>query len=136
MMPQGMGRRFRKMISGLLFLSVVIMSAAQAHATVLQVMHDAVHPTAAAHHDVIADAQLSLSGHDHTGLPCAGHDGAHGLTCCCFGCGCPMMSGWLPVPATGLPAIVATTFGYLDASTARPDDLRFAPALPPPRPIV
>jgi hypothetical protein len=134
-MPQGMGRRFRKMISGLLFLSIIVMSVAQAHATILLVMHDAIRSTAAVHHGGIAGATVPLSGHDHTGSPCKGHDGAHGLTCC-FSNGCPMMSGWLPVPTTVLPAIVATTLGYLDASTPRPDGLRFAPTPPPPRRIV
>lgn len=107
-MPQGMGRRFRKMISGLLCLSVLVMSIVQAHATVLSIMHDAVNTSAAIHHDGMADAMAPPSAHHHTGSPCKGHDGACGLTCC-FISGCSMMSGWLPVSATVLPAIMPTT---------------------------
>ena len=134
-MPQGMGQRFRKMISGLLFLSVLVMSIVQAQATVLPIMHDAINTSAAIHHDGIADAKAALSAHHHTGSPCKGHDGAHGLACCYIS-GCSMMSGWLPVPATVLPAIMPTTLVYLDSSPVRPDGLQFAPTLPPPRRIV
>jgi hypothetical protein len=131
-MPQGMGRWFRGMISGLLFLSVLVVSIAQAHATFLLILHNAGHTTAAAFHDGLADAQVALSDHDHTGLPCKGHDRAHGLACCCTS-GCPMM---LPVPGTAMPAIVPMTLVYRDSSTMRPDGLQFAPTLPPPRGIV
>jgi hypothetical protein len=131
-MPQGMSRRFRDMISGLLFVSVLVVSIAQADATAPLVIHDAGHTTAAAHHDGLADAQVPLSGHDHTGLPCKGHDGAHGLACCCTG-GCSMM---LPVWGAAMLATAPTTLVYLDSSTTRPDGLQFAPTLPPPRGMV
>jgi hypothetical protein len=131
-MPQGMGRWFRGMISGLLFLSVLVVSVAQAHATALLVIRNAGHASAAAFHDGLADAQVPLSGHDHTGLPCKGRDGAHGLACC-FTSGCPMT---LPVPGTAVPAVVPTMLVYLESSTMRPDGLQFAPTLPPPRGIV
>jgi len=67
------------MISGLLCLSVLVMSIVQAHATVLPVMHDAVNTSAAIHHDGMADAMAPPSAHHHTGSPCKGHDGACGL---------------------------------------------------------
>ena len=123
-MPRGMGRRFRKMISGLLFLSVLVMSVVQAHSTVSPVMHGG-----------MADAMAPLSAHHHTGSPCKGQDGARGLACC-FVSGCSTMSGWLFVPTTVLPAIMPATLVYPDSSPVRPDGLQFAPALPPPRRIV
>jgi hypothetical protein len=130
-MPQGMGRRFRKMVSGLLFLSVLVMSIVQTYAAVSPIMHDAIHTSGAIQHDGTADAIAPRSAHHHTESPCKGH-GAHGLACCCIS-GCSMMSAWLPVPATVLPAIMPTTLVYLDSSPVRPDDVQFAPTLPPPR---
>src|SRR5450759_4316076 len=67
------------MISGLLCLSVLVMSIVQAHATILPVMHDAVNTSAAIHHDGMADAMAPPWAHHHTGSPCKGHDGACGL---------------------------------------------------------
>jgi hypothetical protein len=133
-MPQGMGTLFRKMVSGLLVLSVLLLSFAQAHAA-LPVSHDATVTLTAVDHDGTAGAVAPFSADDRTGSPCKGHDGAHCLACC-FAGACSMMSGWLPVPSTVLSAIMPVTLVYFDASTTRPGGLRSAPALPPPRRIV
>lgn len=71
----------------------------------------------------------------HDGSPCKGHDKAHGLACCSMG-GCPMMTGWLPITAVVLPAILPTSASYLDAPSSRAVGIPSTPTLPPPRLIV
>ena len=134
-MPQDRSQRFRMMISGLLFLSILIVSVVQAHAAVSLIMHDAASETIASHNGSLVDATSPLTDHHHSGVPCTGHHGTHGLGCCCCS-GCSMLSGWLPAPAITSPAIAPTTLVYLHAAATRPDGLPSAPIPPPPRHIV
>ncbi len=134
-MPRGMGRRFRKLIAGLLVLSVFVLSVVQAQATVLPVMHAAIGTSAAMHRAGAADAMAPLPGQNHTGSPCKSHAGTQPMACCFIG-GCSAMPGWLSVAATVPPAIMPETLVYPGSPPARLDGLRFAPASPPPRSIV
>jgi hypothetical protein len=127
-MPRGMGRGFREIVSGLLLLTVLFVSIAQAHANACLFISNVGH----------ADCSSRCSG-GHEGALfevrpqwAATHDGAYGLMCCCSS-ECSMM---LPGSGTAMPAIVSATLVYPDRSTTRPDDLRFAPTLPPPRAIL
>ena len=134
-MSQGMGRRFRKMVAGLLVLSVLVLSVVQTQATVLPVVHAAIAAPAAIHCAGSAHAMAPLPGQYHTGAPCRSHDGTQAMACC-FIDGCPVVSGWLSVAATALPSIVPTTLVYPGSPPVRLDGLLFAPAPPPPRRIV
>jgi len=134
-MPQGMGRRFRKMIAGLLVLSVFVLSVVQAQAAVLPGTQGASGASAAVHPAGTADAMAPLPGQYHTGSPCKSHDGTQAMACCFIG-GCSAMSGWISVAATVLPAIMPTTLVYPGSPSVRLDGLLFAPAPPPPRRIV
>jgi len=155
-MPQGMGRRVRRMISGLLLLSVfalsvfapsvlapsvlapsvlapsvLAMSIVQADAAVLPITHVAIGTSAAIHQDIAADAVAPFPTPHHIGWPCEGHE-TRGLACCGIS-GCPTISAGLPGPTMASPAIMPTTLAYLDSSPVRPDGLQFAPTVPPPR---
>ena len=132
-MPQGRSQRFRMMLSGLLFLSMLAVSVVQTHAAVLLIEHGAASESIASHNGSIAGATSPLTDH-RSGVPCNGHHATHGLVCCCSGCS--MFSGSLPAPAVISLTIASTTLVYLDASTTRPDGLPPAPTLPPPRHIV
>jgi hypothetical protein len=135
MLPQGMGRWLRMMISGALLLSLLIASIAQAPATGLRVVHAGIHPMTAAQHDCAEGMKMPVASHGHTGLPCKDHDGAHGLPCCCGG-GSAMMFGTIAVPTTLMPAIVPAAPAYLNKAAMPPDGLQFAPTVPPPRAAV
>ena len=133
-MPNGVGRGFNRLISGLLLLGLLAMSIVQAQATVPPGIHGGIAATAAVAHDVAMAGDLWRSAHEHGGAPCDGHDGTNGPACCLTGA-CPMLSGWLPVSPTVLPAIAPMMLVYPDAPPVRADGVRSAPTLPPPRHI-
>ena len=92
-MPEGSGRMFSKVLSGLLVLVVLIMSVVQANASILSVAQFAGHPTAITHHNG-TDIAAPPHSHDHSGSPCQDRDGTDGLPCC-FAGSCSMLAGWL-----------------------------------------
>ena len=132
---QSLGRRLRMTISGALFLSFLIASIAPANAAELLAAHDVMHAMETAQHVAAASPQLSSGVNHHTGTPCNGQDGAHGLPCCSTG-GCSMVFGWIATPANFALFIVPAAPVYLNKALMPPDGLQFPPTLRPPRHFV
>jgi len=131
-MPRGRGRRFRTMIAGLLFLSILVMSIVQAQAMGLPCTQGAIVEAPTVAHEMAMAGDLWRSADVQSGAPCRGHDGMNGPTCCLAG-GCPILLGWLPVSATVLPAIAPMVAVYRDPLSVLADGVRPVPTLPPPR---
>jgi len=122
------------MMTGLLFLSALVMSIAPAYAAVCPDTHDAGVASSAATHDAGTAGDVWRPVHASGGVPGDGRGAIHGPACCVTG-SCSMLLGWLPVPAGVLGVIAPTVLAYPDASSIRIDGVRSAPTLPPPRPI-
>ena len=121
--------QFRKALSGLLVLIVLLMSVAQARAVMLPVFDTASHAITAGQSD---EHRTTSPAHSH---PCDGHESTHGLACCLAG-GCPILTGNLPPGQPTPQPQAAVALAFLMASTTAPDELNSAPDLPPPRYIV
>ena len=121
--------QFRKVLSGLLVLIVLLMSVAQARAVMLPVFDTASHAITVGQSD---EHRTTSPAHSH---PCDGHE---------YPTASPAV--W-PAGALSSRAIVppgqptpqhtgSGALAFLMASTTAPDELNSAPDLPPPRSIV
>jgi hypothetical protein len=118
---------FRKALSGLLVLVVLLVSVAQGRAVMLPIFDTASHAIAVGQSD---EHRTTSPAHNH---PCDDHD--QGLACCLAG-GCPILTGNLPSGQPALQPRAAVALAFLMAPTTAPDELNSPPDLPPPRYIV
>ena len=131
----GHGRRLRRLLSGLLVLSLVLVSVAQVNAVMLSVGTVYAVTMAASgksdHHHVTS----FTAAHDHGDHPCKGHGRSHGVTCCMSG-GCPVLVIALPTGTRVPPPITPDVVRNLRIVSAQLDGIGRAPDLPPPRQFV
>ena len=130
-MPSGCGGRLRRLLAGLLVLSVIFMAFAQVNALTVPGISVLAAPNQVHQHDATA----SSAEHDHADHPCKGHKRSPGVACCLSG-GCPLLAVALPTTAPIPPPVTPITVSNPRLAVAQPDGIGRAPDLPPPRHIV
>ncbi len=133
-MPWGSGDRLRRMLSGLLILSIVLMSVAQVNVLMAPGVNVFIKANAVPEETHRHVAPASPAAHDHADRPCEGHERSHGAACC-LSTSCPVLVVALqtaaPVPMPTTPIMVSN----LNIASVQPDGIGRAPDLPPPRHI-
>jgi hypothetical protein len=131
-MPYRRNDMVRRVLSGLLVLSVLLLPVGGAGALTLPAFADASHATLADLGEVHPALTISLA-RDSSGSPCDGCE--HPDDCaCCLSCG--FVVGNLPSIQTTSRYLASAPLSYLMLSSLPPDGLSNAPDLPPPRHIV
>lgn len=132
-MLRGWRQRLRRTLSGLLVLSVILMSAAQVNAQFAPGFN--VFASETTEHVADPHAGDHVSMHEHADQPCKGHERSHGVACCLIG-GCPLLTAELPATPAILSAAMFAPMSYSPLVTARLVIAGYAPDPPPPRFIV
>jgi len=134
-MQWGRGGRLRRLLSGVLVLSLILVSVAQVNALMLSVGNLYAATTAALDESDHHPATSSTAARDHGDHPCKGHQRSHGVTCCMSG-GCPVLVIALPTGTRVPPPITPDVVRNLRMVAAQLDGIGRAPDLPPPRQMV
>ena len=131
-MHWGRGGRPRRLLSGALVLSLVLVSVAQVNALMLPVGNLYAATTTAPNKTDHHYATSSTALHDHGDHPCKGQERSHGITCCMSG-GCPVSVIALPTGTHVPPPITPGVVRNLRMVAAQHAGIARAPDLPPPR---
>lgn len=125
-MPQGTICKARRMMAGLLVLTVLLFSAAQASVPMLPNSH---------HHGADMSHQVAMVANRGLATPASRHDNEHGLPCC-VGAQCMTHAYWIVGDAGNLPNVSLTATILLWCSEASPPGVAQPPSSPPPRAAV
>jgi hypothetical protein len=128
-MPHRRGDMFRRVLSGLLVLVVLMLPAGRADALTLPVFDADLHAALAEHGDEHRGLTTSPA-QSHSESPCDDCDHPDGLACCLS---CGFFVGNLPSIHPAPVPLASASLKYLMSSTSPPDGLTNSPDLPPPR---
>jgi hypothetical protein len=128
-MPHRRGDMFRRVLSGLLVLVVLMLPAGRTDALTLPVFDAALH-AALAGHGGEHHGLTTVPARSHSEAPCDDCDHPDGLACCLS---CGFLLGNLPSVRPAPVPLASASLKYLMSLTSSPDGLTSSPDLPPPR---